>query len=705
MSAPTLPDTWLQQRLSGRFHRQLVLISGSETWTMARAEQIRQQFSGRSLWVGHQADKAGVDCGAYRHYLGREYDLLVYNAFSGLRANALMALSGTVTQNGLMLLLCPDFKSWPRFTDPQWAKRFSYGFDHSNIQSRFIHWLLEQAESDPKVLHLTEQGIRGEMAPLSIAQAHPDGPCITQDQQRAVEAVIKVATGHRNRPLILTADRGRGKSSALGIAAARLITSEKKNILITAPAIEQTEQCFIHAAKNIESAQRHAYQLTAKAGGSIRFQPVDQIIREKAGADLLMVDEAAAIPAPLLKTLAEGYSRVVFSSTVHGYEGCGRGFELRFKPVLQKLRPQARYLHLNQPVRFQQGDCLENFWFKVMLMDSTKRQSDVSPINTDTLEFLQLQPDKLIKQPELLHQLFELLINAHYQTSPDDLVRLLDAPQSRLFVLKTEDKIIAAILADEEGGDRLSPLYTDITLGKRRVQGHLLAQNLSHWLNDSTLAGLRYLRIVRIAVTPEYWQQGLGSHCLVELRQYAKAQDFDMIGSSFGATGQLMGFWQKNDFVPCRLGLKQDMASGEHSMVVLLALSDNARNSLPALLKEFQREFIALLPVFFRALDPDLVQHIVLQFPAMDPISDGDIQKLSRFSKGIGAPDSVFVQLQQLSLWLCQQTVPADNGTRALIRYSLQHQSQQQICEEFKLNGRKAFASLVRQRVETYLHH
>lgn len=354
MSAPTLPDSWLQQRLSGRFHRQLMLISGSETWAMARAEQIRQQFSSRCLWVGHQPDKPGVDCATYRHYLGREYDLLIYNAFSGLRANALMALSGTVTQNGLMLLLCPDLKSWPAFTDPQWAKRFSYGFDHNGVQSRFIRWLLEQAEADQKVLHLTEKGIRGEMAPLSIAQLHPDGPCITQDQQQAVEAIIKVATGHRNRPLLLTADRGRGKSSALGIAAARLITTENKHILITAPAIEQTEQCFTHAAKNIEGAQKQPYQLTAKAGGSILFQPVDQIIREHTGADMLMVDEAAAIPAPLLKTLAERYTRIVFSSTVHGYEGCGRGFELRFKPVLQTLRPQARYLHINQPVRWQQ---------------------------------------------------------------------------------------------------------------------------------------------------------------------------------------------------------------------------------------------------------------------------------------------------------------------------------------------------------------
>lgn len=706
MTAPSLPDNWLQQRLSGRYHRQLVLISGNETWAMARAEQIRQQFSARCLWIGHQPDKAGVDCAAYRHYLGREYDLLIYNAFSGLRANALMALSGTVTQNGLMLLLCPEPESWPGFTDPQWARRFSFGFEHHGAHSVFIRWLLEQVDVDHKVLQLTEKGISGEMAPLSTTQFPPEGPCITGDQQRAVAAIIKVATGHRNRPLILTADRGRGKSSALGIAAGNLMSTEQKNILITAPAIEQTEQCFKHASKNIEVAESHPYQLTAKTGGLIRFQAVDQIIREHTDADLLMVDEAAAIPAPQLKILAERYSRIVFSSTVHGYEGCGRGFELRFKPVLQTLRPQARYLHLNQPIRWQQGDYLERFWFNVMLMNNTETPPDTPCTNNDTPQFVQLQPAQLVQQPDLLHQLFELLINAHYQTSPDDLVRLLDAPQSRIFVLRTKNRLLAAILADEEGGDRLKPLASDIALGKRRVQGHLLAQNLSHWLNSDELVGLRYLRIVRIAVTPQHWQQGLGSDCLAALGQFARANDFDIVGSSFGATSQLMRFWHKNAFLPCRLGLKQDMASGEHSAIVLQGLSDEGNDAVSAIRGEFRRELLALLPGPFKHIEPALVRQLIQRIPATETLSMSDSDKLKRFAEGYGTVDTAFVALQQLCLCLCQST-DSDNSAASdadiLIRYTLQYQSQQQICSHLGIKGRKAFDRGLRQLINAII--
>ena len=65
-------------------------------------------------------------------------------------------------------------------------------------------------------------------------------PCVTAEQHNAVEAIIKVVTGHRNRPLVLTADRGRGKSSALAIASAKLLSERKNNpykIIVTAPVI------------------------------------------------------------------------------------------------------------------------------------------------------------------------------------------------------------------------------------------------------------------------------------------------------------------------------------------------------------------------------------------------------------------------------------------------------------------------------------
>ena len=53
-----------------------------------------------------------------------------------------------------------------------------------------------------------------------------------------------------------------------------------------------------------------------------------------AQAELVIVDEAAAIPITLVKNLLGPYM-VVLSSTVHGYEGTGRSLSLK---LVQSLR-------------------------------------------------------------------------------------------------------------------------------------------------------------------------------------------------------------------------------------------------------------------------------------------------------------------------------------------------------------------------------
>jgi len=59
---------------------------------------------------------------------------------------------------------------------------------------------------------------------------------------------------------------------------------------------------------------------------SIEFVAPDDLIANKHDVSLLMVDEAAAVPVQMLSELLQSYSRIVFSSTIHGYEETGRGF-------------------------------------------------------------------------------------------------------------------------------------------------------------------------------------------------------------------------------------------------------------------------------------------------------------------------------------------------------------------------------------------
>ena len=64
---------------------------------------------------------------------------------------------------------------------------------------------------------------------------------------------------------------------------------------------------------------------------TISFIAPDELLRNPQELDLLFIDEAAAIPAPMLLKLLHQYRKIVFASTEQGYEGSGKGFSLQFK--------------------------------------------------------------------------------------------------------------------------------------------------------------------------------------------------------------------------------------------------------------------------------------------------------------------------------------------------------------------------------------
>jgi tRNA(Met) cytidine acetyltransferase len=148
----------------------------------------------------------------------------------------------------------------------------------------------------------------------------------------------------------------------------------------------------------------------------------------------VLVDEAASLPIHVLIKLANKFPRIVFSSTAHGYEGSGRGFEMRFIEQLSQLKPDFKRIYLLQPIRWYKNDTLEQFWFNTLFHNVQKKidnvESEDHPFSCRHVSKVQLLSDK-----KLLASLFRLLINAHYQTSQDDLQRLLDAPEIECFIL------------------------------------------------------------------------------------------------------------------------------------------------------------------------------------------------------------------------------------------------------------------------------
>ncbi|SKA84033.1 tRNA(Met) cytidine acetyltransferase [Thiothrix eikelboomii] len=458
--------------------------------------------------------------------LGCEFDAIVFDAFSGLAVNALAAVSGTLRGGGVFILLSPPLEQWPQFPDPAYQRFLPYPYTPSAVKGLFLR----------RFIRLLQEPI----SPKPIIQF------ASQTQAEVVAELVKAATAR-----VLTADRGRGKSAALGLAASQLI-AQGKTVLLTAPARAAVEAVFKHA----EFAPD--------------FYAPDAVLLNLPRADVLMVDEAAAIPLPLLLKLAQAYPRCVFATTLHGYEGSGRGFVLRFQQALSQLDPHWQSLRLEQPMRWPFNDPLEALIYRWLLLEveAPEWQGD----SQQPVEYRQLEPEQLLENETLLRQLFGLLVTAHYQTRPSDLQQIFDAPNLSIHVLQQAQQIVGVALLSREGG--FDPeLSAAIQRGQRRPQGHLVPQTLSFHAQLAGAAELVCERIMRIAIHPAIQGQGWGQQLVQHVFKYAAWQAADYLAVSYALSPELLQFWQQSGFILARIGHRQDTASASRSAVQIRAIS------------------------------------------------------------------------------------------------------------------------------------
>ena len=531
--------------------------------------------------------------------LGQEFDAVIFHSYPTSKAkdthlsnsfdpNSFGAVSGTIRCGGYLLLLKPE--NYPE--NSLFLKRFN----------RFLNACENVAFINSK-----------EMAPVTLPK--PASKIIkyedsystyaTEEQKQAVEAIIQVVKGHRRRPLVLTSDRGRGKSTALGIAAATLIDQGYEKVIVCAPSKKIAAMVFQHASRlNPEAVEN----------GNICFFSPDDLQRQKPKAGLILVDEAAAIPVSILTDLLIHYSRIVFASTQHGYEGSRRGFSINFKKALDKQTPDWNTCHLNTPIRWNDNDSLEQFTFDALLLNaepSDLRLKSIEKLDLAHCQFTSIDKTELLDEEAKLKAVFGLLVGAHYQTKPSDLMHLLDDDDAVLYILEQDfehNKAIIAVALVIQEGNIDNALSSDIIAGKRRIKGHLVAQSLSVNIGIETATQLSGDRISRIAVHPELQRQGIGTFFLKKLVDVSSA---DYVSTSFGATKQLIKFWQSSGFNSVYLGMKRDASSGTHSIVMLSPKSPDGEELLNEAQNNFSQNYPHLLSDPLKDLEPDLAYSLL----------------------------------------------------------------------------------------------
>ncbi|MFC3283281.1 tRNA(Met) cytidine acetyltransferase TmcA [Litchfieldella rifensis] len=590
-----------------------------------------------------------------RTRLGGEQDLVIFDAVSrdsGFDPEAFGVLSGTLRAGGLLVLMTsPD---WGRQPDADYERLAEYPFRSEQLSTRYLRRLARLLARSSEVIHWQADGTIALPAlpghvPSAPAVGDPD--CATRDQARAVALLTRL---RRRRPLVLTADRGRGKSAALGIACARWLAAGERDIWVTAPQPSAVEALFARLEAMCPQGHRHANAFTWDVGSGVRrvqFLAPDALSARVAARDvggagsLLLVDEAAAIPSPALGLWLRHFPRLAFATTVHGYEGSGRGFAVRFRAHLERETPDWRSCHLETPIRFASGDPLERLTSRLLLLDAEPAPAGEVP-SPQADERIHCRREELATDEPRLRELFGLLVQAHYRTRPSDLRRLLDGPRTRITTLEAAHHVQAVVACVDEGGFP-GELAERVARGERRPRGHLLAQSLAAHAGSRRALTSRLRRIMRIAVHEACRRQGLGRRLFEAELARAHADGIDLLGASFGAEPGLITFWQHNGCVAVRLGLTREASSGEHALMVVRGVSDAGQE----LVRELQRRFQSLLPTLLafelKTLDPGVAASLLTESP-VEELTPAELRDIDDVALGHREPALVRPALQAL---------------------------------------------------------
>jgi tRNA(Met) cytidine acetyltransferase len=480
----------------------------------------------------------------------------------------------------------------------------------------------------------------------------------SEAQQYVIEQMLTSQQRQAFSAVVVTAHRGRGKSAALGLGVVALLVSGVREIHITSAYPQATQALFRHALIALDQLQidyqtqdllsiiGNTYPSTSSrtqySGSQVHLKEtcnshdhmesstpqhksISPCITSVLGRiewvsprDLwqgnvrphtLCVDEAAALPLPLLQRLVIHKPKLIFATTIHGYEGTGRGFSLRFRPFLQKKLKKLYEIHMQEPIRWSQYDPIEKWSYQSLLLDL---QLPMHPLKIEIADCIyhKWDRDHLVQQEDQLRQIFALLLNAHYRTQPSDLWRILDASNLSIHTLSQQGQIVSAAVLSREGSlnaQQAALLYE----GSIRPRGQLLAANLSIHLNDEMSACLGLARIVRIATLPRVQSKRLGTHLLHHIKQWACDQKVDLLCSSFGVQERLIHFWSHSHFVPLRLAVRASQITGEHSLLVAQALSEAGHVALQRIQPHIYNEFLAQCSSSLQFINPQMILQLL----------------------------------------------------------------------------------------------
>ncbi|CAJ1937433.1 unnamed protein product [Cylindrotheca closterium] len=728
--------------------------------------------------------------------LGSTVGMLVLQDFEALTPNLMARTIETVQGGGLVVFLMRSVKSLKQLYTmtmdvharyrtesavdvvPRFNERFILSLtkcqnclvcdDELNVlpvSRRTLHSLspgqIDKGDAGEVILRDNEEDTELKELKESLLETPHVGALVelakTLDQAKALVVFLEACSEKTTKAstVTMTAARGRGKSAAIGLCLAGAISLGYSTVALTAPEPENLVSVFDFLVRGLVALkyQEHMdYSVTySNASGRESIKCITaihihrshrQVIQyipahEKdkfASSEIVAIDEAAAIPLPIVRGLMHQPNRLTFlSSTINGYEGTGRSLSLKLIKELrdqkggraaelnaaseaarniagsrakkgetkvheQRYRAAAeaadedvlsgplREIDLSTPIRYSEGDGVEAWLNNLLCLkcgsSSQLRLHGGAPAPADC-ELYGVDRDALFSYHKLseafLQKLMGLYTSAHYKNTPNDLQMLSDAPAHSCFVLLSPSAekdsnslpdILAVVQVALEGKISRKAVEAQLARGHRSA-GDLIPWTISQQFGDAQFAQLSGARIVRIAVHPSVQSMGYGSRAVELLQRFyngemvslaneggedgedddsmhdgdeteaesveedqtkstktgiqseklaprkelpplllplteIEAPRLDWVGTSFGLTLPLQKFWTRAGMQMLYLRQTKNELTGEHSTIMLRALSKTSRVNntwLDSFVQDTQRRFIALLGGPFRDVE------------------------------------------------------------------------------------------------------
>ncbi|GFU22064.1 RNA cytidine acetyltransferase [Nephila pilipes] len=636
----------------------------------------------------------------------RSFNLVILQDFDGLSLHSLSLVINTVKGGGIIIFLFHHLKSISDLMNlslntehkvSRFNKRFASLLcscpnslilnDSLNILSSGLKFS-ESEEFDRSIAREKIEEIRLKFEKDAVIHTLL-GVCHSVEQ---TELLLKFLEVLKNRSfhavLSVSSAVGRGKSAALGLAIAGSLAFNYSNIFISSMSYEYVNTVFKFVLKGLDALdykEDDDFDLIQSVNPkfrnnltginifrdhpqSVRFILPQDIGERLEQAELVVFDEAAAIPMNVLKNLFGPYIVLMASST----SGPGASSPYMYTSMINVIQPstsvssqgeQLQKFYLNEPIHYASGDSIES-WLNLALCVEPIISSHLScgfPVPEQCRLFC-VNRDTLFggsKQAEdFLQSLMSILTSSCRSLSSDHLVNLADSPNYNIFCLlppmnkfkQTFSGLICAILVhlEQEIPDHIIHCGTNLdepisncfnewkvknmtTARFLPVQGIHVLNIVTHQNYRKMGYGLRALQLLQ-----EFYEgkcisldENLGPHstrtetCLENnsvdfpiLQQLTEIQpdSIEYLFVSCNLSSESLRFWKKNSFIPAYISEKTN-SEGEHMLFMIKPIEETFKQRIEKYWLNFQNHYCCHLGAEFRNFKASLALS-VMQFSA-----------------------------------------------------------------------------------------